>query len=225
MKKYILIIIILFFDISIFAQTEFLKFYNLEDIAYDKIEYHDGFLSEEDIDNKDYETCRMFFYNDFSFSYYFNSKKGNENAIRIFNQFFLIGDELCLKFDSYNIKSDDKNLFILVGYTSSRFIRYFYIFDITDKNNILFYKLLSELYFVYQENELFFGKFNDKLCFFKITKDTDIYNDNPQYYCAPYIIEKNEIKEYTDDYMKYRVYFDFDFSGEKGIYNVQKFKD
>lgn len=222
MKKNIFLIIMLFVDVFIFAQTEFLNFYNLEDVAYEQIEYHDGFLRQEDIDNKDYETCRIYYYKNFSLKYYYNNKAGNENAMKIFNRLFSTGDEMCLNFDTYKIKNDVKVFLIFVGYTATRFIRYFYIFDITDKNNIYFYRLVSELFFVYQMDEIFFGKFKNKLCFFKITKDTNLYKNNPQYYFAPYIIENNEIKEYTDKSMRYRVYFDFDFSGDKGLYNIRQ---
>lgn len=222
MKKFTCFMIVLSLCISAFAQTEFLKFYNLADVVYEKIKYQDGFLKQEDIDNKEYKTCRMFLYNEFILSYYYNSKTGRENTIKLFNHFFTTGDEMCLDFATYKIKSDDKDYLVLVGYTAIRYLRYFYIFDITDKNNIYFYKLVSELFFVYQKDEIFFGKFKNKLCFFKITKDTNLCKNNPQYYFAPYVIENNKIHEYTEKSMKYRVYFDFDFLGDKGIYNMKQ---
>ena len=142
---------------SIFSQTEFLKFYDLESVEYEKLEYYEGFLREEDIDDNDYETCRLLIYNDFSVAYYYSKKRGNENSIKIYNHAFVMGNELCQKFDTYKIQNEEKTYLILVGYTSTRFERFFYIFDITDKNNICFYKMVSDLFFLYQENEEFFG--------------------------------------------------------------------
>jgi len=227
MKKLIFFLLLLSF-FSIFSQTEFLKFYDLESVEYEKLEYYEGFLREEDIDDNDYETCRLLIYNDFSVAYYYSKKRGNENSIKIYNHAFVMGNELCQKFDTYKIQNEEKTYLILVGYTSTRFERFFYIFDITDKNNICFYKMVSDLFFLYQENEEFFGIFNNKLCFFAITyrwgKDFYKKNDNrPLYYIAPYIIDSNELKEFTEDNKKYRVYFDFDFKSGKGVYNINQY--
>ncbi len=228
MKKTTLFLLSLFASSCVFAQAEFLRFYDMKNVSSEKLEYHDGFLSEDEIDNSDYETCRLFFYDDFSFAYYYGKKSGNENAIRINGQTFVTGNELCLAFDTYRIHDGGKTYFVLAGYTAAaRFARFFYIFDITDTNAVCFYKMVSDLFFAYQGNEDFFGLYKNRLCFFTVTdrwrcgshkKDDGL----PLYYVAPYSIDDGELKEFAEDGRQCRVYFDFDFAGGRGVYNIKQ---
>ena len=228
MKKPILFLLSLFTSFYVSAQAEFLRYYDIETVASERLEYRDGFLMEDEIDDSDYETCRIFFCGDFSFSYYYAKKSGNENAIKINGQTFVTGDELCQEFDAYRIRDGGKTYFVLAGYAAAaRFVRFFYIFDITDMNAVRFYKMVSDLFFVYQRDEDFFGLYKNRLCFFAVTdrwragshkKDDGL----PLYYIAPYFIDGDELKEFAEEGSQHRVYFDFDFSGEKGVYNITK---
>lgn len=226
MKKAILFLMSLFAPLCVFAQAEFLRYYDMETVASERLEYHDGFLSEDEIDDSDYETCRLFFCGDFSFAYYYAKKNGNENAIKINGQTFVTGDEMCQEFDAYRIRDGEKTYLVLAGYASAaRFVRFFYIFDITETNAVRFYKMISDLFFVYQRDEDFFGRYKNRLCFFAITdrwisgsrkKDDGL----PNYYIAPYFIDGGELKEFAEKGKQHRVYFDFDFKGGKGVHNI-----
>ncbi|MDE5580824.1 MAG: hypothetical protein K2I95_05325 [Treponemataceae bacterium] len=228
MKKPILFLLSLFTSFYVFAQADFLRYYGMETVASEKLEYRDGFLQEDEIDNGDYETCRIFFCGDFSFSYYYAKKNGNENAIKINGQTFVTGNEMCQEFDAYRIRDGGKTYFVLAGYAAAaRFVRFFYIFDITDTNAVRFYKMVSDLFFAYQRDEDFLGRYKNQLCFFAVTdrwmaslrkKDDGI----PNYYIAPYFIDGDELKEFAEGGKRHRVYFDFDFSGEKGVHNITR---
>lgn len=227
MKKTSALTVVLFCALYAFAQTEFLDMYGVEKITSEKLTYdRDGFLPKERIDDKNYEECRIFFYKDFFLSYYMYHKKTNEHAVKLYGHLFVTGEELWQNFDTYKIDYDNKQYLALVVYTWVGFLRIFYIFDITDKNNVLFYKKVSHLVFSYQQKEDFFGVFKNKLCFFSVTDRFYSYFDGknnclPLYYVAPYVITNSAFEEYADDIGRtYRIYFDFD--SDKGVYNIQK---
>lgn len=211
MKYFLCAVFLLINTISSAYAEKYMGKYDILPVVSEELRTQsEGWLEYSYFDTKKFDECYLYSFdhsqdNVEEFYYFFGSK---EDCIKINDQYFyfpctnIFHDQISF----FKIMDSGKNILLVRGNTSTENVIYMFIFDITDMSDIKFYSLRDELYNEKIDDKLW-GKLNDKLCFFSVTR---INNENGEYYIAPYFINDDKLQELSaDSNINLRVYFTY----------------